>query len=513
MIKRLIYILLFLPLAVSSQYNFFYSHASCHLCYLYKNTPQYLGGYANYDISFNTDGTKMYVLGGVIRSTILQYSLSTAWNTRSATYSTAFGTQDEEIYPHGMFIKPDGTKLYVIGSDMDEVYQYSLTTAWNIGTATYENKSYDISGQEIIPTALYFNSDGSKFFIVGQDSKTVYAYTMVTNWDVSTANYGSESYSISTEETYPHSLFFSSDGLYMYIQGIDNNTIYRYLLSTAWTLPDPWNGETVELIDSYKIVEDEAHGIYIKSDWTKVYTVGIGNVCVYYFNESDFTPPVDLKEGLISCYEFDETSGTTATDAHGSNDGTVTGATINQTGKIDKAYSFDGNDKVTFGTFNAGTSAMSAFCWVKTSLTSAQMIFTKYDYGSGDRSWNMNMTAAGKLQVYISDNGTAAKKIYYTDDSINDNDWHLVGFTFDSGTLKLWIDGVDAAVTKTTDDAATSIHQSSKMVGVGFQINNGSYVVSYQGLIDQPGLWSKALSTNEISALYNSGNGKAYSTW
>ena len=287
MIKRLIYILLFLPLFVSGQYNFFYSHASCHLCYLYKNTPQYLGGYANYDISFNTDGTKMYVLGGVIRSTILQYSLSTAWNTRSATYSTAFGTQDEEIYPHGMFIKPDGTKLYVIGSDMDEVYQYSLTTAWNIGTATYENKSYDISGQEIIPTALYFNSDGSKFFIVGQDSKTVYAYTMVTNWDVSTANYGSESYSISTEETYPHSLFFSSDGLYMYIQGIDNNTIYRYLLSTAWTLPDPWNGETVELIDSYKIVEDEAYGIYIKSDWTKVYTVGGASVNVYYFNEPD----------------------------------------------------------------------------------------------------------------------------------------------------------------------------------------------------------------------------------
>src|SRR6056297_3914362 len=51
-----------------------------------------------------------------------------------------------------------------------------------------------------------------------------------------------------------------------------------------------------------------------------------------------------LKNNLISVWEFDETSGTTAFDSNGSNDGTINGATINQTGKIDKAFDFDGSN-------------------------------------------------------------------------------------------------------------------------------------------------------------------------
>jgi hypothetical protein len=53
---------------------------------------------------------------------------------------------------------------------------------------------------------------------------------------------------------------------------------------------------------------------------------------------------MNLLDGLVSYWKFDETSGTTSYDAVGSNDGTITGATINQTGKINTAYDFDGTD-------------------------------------------------------------------------------------------------------------------------------------------------------------------------
>jgi len=43
-----------------------------------------------------------------------------------------------------------------------------------------------------------------------------------------------------------------------------------------------------------------------------------------------------LTDDLVSYYKLDETSGTTAVDSFGSNDGTVNGATVNQTGKIGK---------------------------------------------------------------------------------------------------------------------------------------------------------------------------------
>ena len=56
----------------------------------------------------------------------------------------------------------------------------------------------------------------------------------------------------------------------------------------------------------------------------------------------------DLTSGLVSVWELDETSGNTAFDAHGNHHGTINGAEINQSGKLDKSYQFvqDNNDNI-----------------------------------------------------------------------------------------------------------------------------------------------------------------------
>jgi DNA-binding beta-propeller fold protein YncE len=239
----------------------------------------------NSDISFNSDGTSMYVLGGDYNTRIYQYSLGAAWNTRSCTHYSTCSVSNEESIPHGMFFKPDGTKLYVLGTGSDNIYQYALSTAWLLGSATYDEKYFYVGSSENSPTALFFKPDGSKVFFLGQQNKTVYVLSLLTNWDISTANIEAETYDFSSEEIYPHSLWFHNDGLIMYVQGIGKDKIYKYSLSTAWTLPDPWNSATVTLVDSFQISKDEARGIYINPDELKLYTVGVGNVNTYYFNE------------------------------------------------------------------------------------------------------------------------------------------------------------------------------------------------------------------------------------
>ena len=79
-----------------------------------------------------------------------------------------------------------------------------------------------------------------------------------------------------------------------------------------------------------------------------------------------------LTTDLVSYYNFDETSGTTATDSLSANAGTITGATINQTGIIGKAYSFDGTgDYVTlanesnFDFMNSVTADATICFWYK----------------------------------------------------------------------------------------------------------------------------------------------------
>ena len=65
-----------------------------------------------------------------------------------------------------MFFKSDGTKFYVLGTGNDTIYQYSCATAWNVSTASYDVRLFSVTTQESTPHGLFFKSDGNKFYIV-----------------------------------------------------------------------------------------------------------------------------------------------------------------------------------------------------------------------------------------------------------------------------------------------------------------------------------------------------------
>ena len=128
------------------------------------------------DIAFKTDGTKVYVLdnGG----SVFQYSLSTAWNLSTASYdSVSFSVTSEDAAPTSLALKSDGTKMYVMGSANDTVYQYSLT-AWDLSTASYDSVSFSVASQDSGPTGLAFKSNGTRMYVVGDGSDTIYQYSL-----------------------------------------------------------------------------------------------------------------------------------------------------------------------------------------------------------------------------------------------------------------------------------------------------------------------------------------------
>jgi DNA-binding beta-propeller fold protein YncE len=230
---------------------------------------------------FKSDGTKLYIVG-YGDGTVFQYSLSTAWDISTASYDNeSFDVSSEESHPYGLFFKPDGTKLYIVGNDNDTVYQYSLSTAWDISTASYDNESFYVGSEECIPFKLFFKSDGTKFYIVGIDNDTVYQYSLSTAWDISTASYDNESFDVSSEESYPLGLFFKSDGTKLYIVGIGNDTVYQYSLSTAWDISTAsYDNESF-----YVGSEDSSpYGLFFKPDGTKLYIVGNRNDTVYQYS-------------------------------------------------------------------------------------------------------------------------------------------------------------------------------------------------------------------------------------
>jgi len=103
-----------------------------------------------------------------------------------------------------------------------------------VSTAVYADKSKDVSAQDTFPIGIVFNSDGTKMYIAGYQNDTIYQYTLSTGWDVSTATYANKSKYVLAQDT-PVDADFSSDGTKMYIVGINNMTVYQYKIKSAWT--------------------------------------------------------------------------------------------------------------------------------------------------------------------------------------------------------------------------------------------------------------------------------------
>ena len=128
-----------------------------------------------------------------------------------------------------MYFKDDGSKVYVAGTGNDTIYQYALSTAWDLSTGSFETgKSFSVSSQEGSPQSLYFSPNGDKVWTIGTVNQTVYQYSLSTAWDISTASYDSVSFSVSSQDTSVKELFYKNDGSKLYILGDTGDAIYQY---------------------------------------------------------------------------------------------------------------------------------------------------------------------------------------------------------------------------------------------------------------------------------------------
>ena len=80
----------------------------------------------------------------------------------------------------------------------DVVNEYTLTVAWDVSTASFVD-SFSVASQETVPSGLAFSKSGDKMFIVGSNGDDVNEYTLTVPWDVSTASFV-DSFSVNSQE-------------------------------------------------------------------------------------------------------------------------------------------------------------------------------------------------------------------------------------------------------------------------------------------------------------------------
>ena len=219
-------------------------------------------------VSFKPDGLIMYLIGN-LSDTVYQYTLGTAWDISTAVYaSKSLSVAAQGNSPGCVIFKPDGTKMFVTGSTRDSLDQYTLSTAWDISTGSFDTIDLDFSGQETTVMSAFFKPDGSRVYMTGNTTDTVYQYSLTTDWDLSTGSYDSVSLDVSGQDIQPIEVSFSNDGLKMFIAGYSSGKIFQYSLTTAWDLSTA-SYDNVSFDVSSQMARPVT--VFFKPDGTKMY--------------------------------------------------------------------------------------------------------------------------------------------------------------------------------------------------------------------------------------------------
>ena len=184
-------------------------------------------------IAFSKSGEKMFVVGR-INDAVYEYTLTGAYCIGTASFVDSFSVNSQDRTPTGLAFSKSGEKMFVVGNDGDDINEYTLSIAWDVSTASFVD-SFSVNSQDDMPRGIAFSKSGMKMFFVGSENDKVYEYTLSVAWDVSTASFV-DSFSVATQEEKVRDIWFDSSGKTMFLIGVDGIDVNVYKLTAAWDI-------------------------------------------------------------------------------------------------------------------------------------------------------------------------------------------------------------------------------------------------------------------------------------
>ncbi len=239
--------------------------------------------------TFNNDGTKMFVIGHN-GDDVNEYKLTTGFDISTATFVDSFDTESEDDDSRDVKFNQNGTKMFVLGKQNDRVCEYTLSIGFDVSSTVTLVDCASVS-EESKPDELEFNPDGTKMFVMGESGDDVNEYKLSTGFDVSTATFV-DSFSVNSEETVPTGLAFTYDGTKMFVVGWTGEDVNEYKLSTGFDV------STATFVDSFSITDqdDEPSSLTFSSDGSKMFLLGRENNKVYEYSLTCYY-------GVINCMD------------------------------------------------------------------------------------------------------------------------------------------------------------------------------------------------------------------
>lgn len=213
--------------------------------------------------------------------------------------------------------------------------------------------------------------------------------------------------------------------------------------------------------------------------------------------------PFTRDNGLVGYWSFDEGSGITAYDYSGNlNNGILTNGPTWTTGKFSSALSFDGMDdyvNIGKGTNYFPMPKFTLCAWTKsteigTASTARGIIAITYGL-------NLYLNTEGNLYLRINTDPSASTFAYMNyPQNLLDNKDHFICASYDETNVNLFIDGSLKKTQAVSWDGTT--HWPTSYAAIGWDVNSSPW--KFKGLIDEVRIYNRALSAEEVRAIYES---------
>lgn len=275
--------------------------------------------------------------------------------------------------------------------------------------------------------------------------------------------------------------------------------------------------KSIKLNDIYNNADTYGDSISISAKWTGTNgTVIIANGKYKFLRNYQKTINIQINtitnnisfenwntiptEGLIAWYPF---NGNANDESGNGNNGTVYGATlsVDRFGIPNKAYSFNGASNYiiinkTLGNF--GTSDFTVSAWIKRDSNTSGIVFSKRN----ELGWGnfCSFFAGPKISTELDNQSSSDYLQIISNSSVLTNEYQNIIFLKEKNYFKIYMGGkLDKTTTLTTmfnfNNTATS--------SIGARYAGSNLTEYFKGTIDDVGIWNRALTQEEITALYN----------
>ena len=211
-------------------------------------------------------------------------------------------------------------------------------------------------------------------------------------------------------------------------------------------------------------------------------------------------------------FPFNQTAGLTTADAGGAFIATLLGFTNDPAewvpGKWNQAVQFNGvNNYLSINNYNGivGSAPRTVAAWVKTTGTgsgNSAMPVIAWGPNSAGNKWSF-LVNAGHARIEITSGSLEGTHL------VNDGQWHFIACAFTNNyasitNAKLYVDGVaETSFAASVSYAVNTTSTGNAMIGSDVQSR------FFNGAIDEPRIYNRALSAAEIAALYTATNQSA----